>query len=112
MSDRPEITESPEDQTVAIGEVLTLHCRAAGQPRPQISWLKNDLPLPTDARITVDSSGSLTVNDVQLDDRGLYRCTAYNSAGSVSQFARIEVVCKLSTLYNCQKTGVYFKYSY
>ena len=35
--------------------------------------------------------GSLTISDVQYEDRGTYNCTAYNTIGSVSASAVLTV---------------------
>lgn len=88
---RPHIIRKPEDQIVAESESVTLECQSGGFPRPQVTWTKNDLPLPRDPRLNVRSSGALTIADLRSSDRGVYRCVASNSVGSVSEFARIDV---------------------
>ena len=42
-------------------------------------------------------AGSLIITSVQLDDRGLYRCTASNQHGSTSETGRLEVLGKYVT---------------
>lgn len=76
---------------MAEGKTVILECRASGSPKPNISWAKNDLPLHQDPRFQIDVNGSLRVVNLQLNDRGIYRCSASNSAGAVSEFARLEV---------------------
>jgi len=88
---RPRIVEQPADQSVLEGESASLHCRASGVPRPSVSWLKNDLDLPVDARLRLDDNGTLQLTQLKRTDSGVYRCVASNSLGSVSEFARLHV---------------------
>ena len=83
--------EKPSDQSVLEGASATLRCRASGVPRPSVSWLKNDLELPVDARLSVDEGGTLQLTALKRTDSGVYRCVASNSLGSVSEFARLHV---------------------
>jgi len=87
---------------VLEGVSVTLECRASGVPRPTVSWLKNDLDLPVDARLTVDDGGTLRLTALTLSDSGVYRCVASNSLGSVSEFARLHVF-GMSVIASCVK---------
>jgi len=63
-----------------------LSCDTIGLPRPQVRWEKNGRTIPqAGARYVMSRSGSLQLNDVQVDDSGTYRCIAENSAGTVSR---------------------------
>jgi len=90
----PRIVERPGDQSVLEGGSATLQCRASGVPRPSVSWLKNDLDLPSaaDRRLLVDDDGTLRLTELRRADSGVYRCVASNSLGSVSEFARLHVL--------------------
>lgn len=83
--------EQPSDQSVLEGASASLHCRASGVPRPSVSWLKNDLDLPVDARLRVNDGGTLELTELRRTDSGVYRCVASNSLGTVSEFARLHV---------------------
>lgn len=89
---RPRILRRPDDQTVVEGDSIELHCEVTGSPTPRIFWRKNDLPLPRDSRFSLESSGTLRLEGLRNSDRGLYRCVVSNSQGSVSAFARVEVL--------------------
>lgn len=36
-------SERPSEVSAPMGEELTLECRAAGNPTPQLSWLKDGM---------------------------------------------------------------------
>ncbi|XP_069103060.1 protogenin B-like [Argopecten irradians] len=71
---------------------LLLNCSVSSDPRygtPQITWLKNGVPLTLDNRITKDINGSLSFRKVvnkrkrNITDEGVYDCLASNSQGTV-----------------------------
>jgi Immunoglobulin domain len=89
----PRIIQKTSDVSLGEAETATLECVASGQPKPAITWLRNDLPLPLgDPRFRVNrSDGTLTIAELQTTDRGVYRCMASNELGTVSEFTRLEV---------------------
>ena len=70
---------------------MTFTCSATGPPDPVITWGKSQGSLP--ASRTVTSEGNLTILNVEIDDSGLYVCSATNSAGTNSSFVELKVVC-------------------
>jgi len=68
----PEITSISDNQTVNKGDLVSLNCKAVGNPTPDITWTK--------VSDNSDVSFPLTINGKQ--DEGLYRCTADNGIGS------------------------------
>jgi len=94
---RARIVDRPADVSVLEGESAALKCRASGVPSPIVSWKKNDLDLPVDARLQVDDSGTLRLTQLRRTDSGVYRCVASNSLGSVSEFARLHVFGEITT---------------
>ena len=55
----PRILEHPADAVAAREEPLTLNCKAAGRPPPEISWYHNGTPLVPSERRVVLPEGSL-----------------------------------------------------
>ncbi len=90
---RPQIERGPNDLTVVVGSTVSLECVARGQPRPVVTWKKNDLPLPSNSRYSTPSNHQLIITNAHYDDRGLFRCVASNQEGTTSAFARVEVLC-------------------
>lgn len=56
---RPRIIEHPADAVAAKEEPLTLNCKAAGRPPPEITWYHNGSPLGLSDRRVILPEGSL-----------------------------------------------------
>ena len=71
----------PERATVNQGESITLTCSYTGDPTPTLKWTRylsaefSDIP-------NTQGSNVLTINNAQLEDRGVYICTVENEVGS------------------------------
>ncbi|KAJ3588693.1 hypothetical protein NHX12_009547 [Muraenolepis orangiensis] len=95
----PEFALHPRNQVASVGRTVTFQCQASGSPQPAIFWQRegsesllfpSQPPLPS-SRLSVSSSGSLTISGVQRSDGGYYSCQALNIAGSVITKALLEV---------------------
>ena len=97
--------------SLVIGEKLVLHCRAIGQPKPDIEWVlplgnkaKNQTilspgqSLDNSGRISVTESGSLLIEFVNNNDIGEHSCRVSNSHGSSQASCHIEIKDNLSKL--------------
>uniref|UniRef100_M3ZDA5 Cell adhesion molecule-related/down-regulated by oncogenes n=1 Tax=Xiphophorus maculatus TaxID=8083 RepID=M3ZDA5_XIPMA len=74
-------TTVPREVQVTQDSVVTLECHAAGNPPPQISWLKNGRPLLLSPRTRLLFGDSLLIAPVQQSDSGVYTCVARSQAG-------------------------------
>ena len=86
----PRIVHHPSDVVVKVGNPATLSCRAEGNPKPTIEWLRNGLPLETTKGdplqpilLLEDSLFFLTVGESRRGQshEAVYACVARNSAG-------------------------------
>ncbi|KAF4093717.1 hypothetical protein AMELA_G00005100 [Ameiurus melas] len=87
---QPEWLQVMSDSEVEISSELHWSCVAAGKPRPLIHWLRNGLPLSTQDRVEV-SSGHLKINNLALEDSGMYQCVAENKHGTIYFNAELRV---------------------
>lgn len=84
----PTVSIDPERQTVGTGQSATLRCIVTGSPEPTITWTKVRETLPANAQV---QGNVLRIPSVGLGDRGMYVCTAENSAGTARQGAILEI---------------------
>jgi len=83
--ERPRITSEPQDADVTSGNTVFFTCRAEGNPKPEIIWLRNnnELSMKTDSRLNLLDDGTLMIQNTQETDQGIYQCMAKNVAGQV-----------------------------
>ncbi|XP_010787951.1 peroxidasin-like isoform X1 [Notothenia coriiceps] len=81
----PRITSEPRDVDVTSGNTVYFTCRAEGNPKPQIIWLRNNnaLNMRDDSRLNLLEDGTLMIQNTRETDQGVYQCMAKNVAGEV-----------------------------
>uniref|UniRef100_A0A8C9DLV3 Hemicentin-1 n=1 Tax=Prolemur simus TaxID=1328070 RepID=A0A8C9DLV3_PROSS len=73
---------TPLNKQVVINHSLTLECKAAGNPPPNLTWLKDSVPVMTNDNIRIEAGGKkLEIMSAQEVDRGQYICVATSVAG-------------------------------
>jgi len=89
----PFFREKPMDLALTEGEPLRISAMVAGEPRPAMQWLKNDLIFMDDSRLKVvnteDGFSHLTLDPAMPSDAGLYRVVARNPLGQTSCSVRV-----------------------
>ncbi|XP_067825529.1 hemicentin-1-like [Heptranchias perlo] len=86
------VSNLPETLTAVSNAAVTLECRAAGSPPPQLSWLKDGLPLPISSHMRLLSAGQiLRIAQVQTSDTGTYTCVAVSQAGVTERHYHLQV---------------------
>ena len=97
-TDGPEFFTHPQSETKKEGENTSLSCNATGNPKPTISWYKDDTKINAgaDSRVSISEDDTqLTITNVSRNDDGQYTCVASNSLGnSTSNSATLTVQCK------------------
>lgn len=71
------LRQPPEVATARIGERVTLSIEASGSPPLQVQWMRDGVPLEG------ANDPSLTLEDVSVEDGGVYTAHVLNPAGRV-----------------------------
>ncbi|XP_019490993.1 PREDICTED: hemicentin-1 [Hipposideros armiger] len=72
----------PLTKQVVIAHPLTLECKAAGNPPPVLTWLKDGVPVKASDNIRIEAGGKkLEIMSALEADRGQYVCVATSVAG-------------------------------
>ncbi|KAM4749049.1 immunoglobulin superfamily DCC subclass member 4 [Rhinophrynus dorsalis] len=79
LASLPPFHQQPEPQIVMLKNIARFQCGISGLPRPEITWQKDQSPLPSEPRFLTLPSGILQISGVQEEDAGLYRCVAANA---------------------------------
>ncbi|CAL8341553.1 unnamed protein product [Arctogadus glacialis] len=78
---RPQIKRPPTNLTLLMESKALLPCVTLGNPKPDITWLKDDELVQVSSRVSILDNGSLKIHNLQREDAGQYRCVARNSFG-------------------------------
>uniref|UniRef100_A0A131YFQ3 protein-tyrosine-phosphatase n=1 Tax=Rhipicephalus appendiculatus TaxID=34631 RepID=A0A131YFQ3_RHIAP len=79
----PQFKLLPNLQGVERNRSALLPCEADGDPKPKLSWLRDNIPVDmSNPRYSLAAAGSLQIFDAQEEDQGNYECIAENSVGT------------------------------
>ena len=84
------IVSPPVSMVVNQTGTASFQCDVKGNPKPQVTWLKQNSSLLADRRF-VQSSGGLMITDVTSHDGGTYTCVAKNILGEKASSATLTV---------------------
>ncbi|XP_077483965.1 neogenin protein frazzled isoform X7 [Amblyomma americanum] len=90
----PTFVAAPKSIVAVKGSNVTLDCAANGNPRPNLTWLKDGVTIDMsllDSRFRKVGVGSLQIESIQEADEGTYMCRAENHEDSVDASATVEV---------------------
>ncbi|CAH8561518.1 unnamed protein product [Schistosoma turkestanicum] len=90
----PQFIQPLQNAGVNGSEKIKLECEVTGLPAPQVTWLKNGIPLPQSKSYATKEIGQyycLVFYDVFLEDQGEYTCVAENPYGKAFSSCRMDV---------------------
>ncbi|KAG7477685.1 hypothetical protein MATL_G00072180 [Megalops atlanticus] len=93
VKDGPKVTVTPRGIVVVrMGDPINLECQATGEPRPSVSWHRENNAHKTvlNSPLLMDSNAVMQVLVARPEDSGTYTCVAQNSEGSAE--AKVEVI--------------------
>uniref|UniRef100_UPI00398F23D0 vascular endothelial growth factor receptor 3 n=1 Tax=Pristiophorus japonicus TaxID=55135 RepID=UPI00398F23D0 len=88
----PSLLVNLTDITVNVSDSVQMRCRVSGTPLPTIGWSKDEKPLhELSGVVLTEQNQTLTIQRVQEEDSGVYKCFACNSKGCANSSAIISV---------------------
>ncbi|XP_040831038.1 obscurin-like [Ochotona curzoniae] len=89
----PSFLRQLSDETVVLGQSVTLACQVSAQPPAQATWTKDGDPLESSGRLLISSTLKdfhlLTILVVTVEDLGVYTCCVSNSLGTAATTATL-----------------------
>ncbi|KAJ1172187.1 hypothetical protein NDU88_004037, partial [Pleurodeles waltl] len=81
-----------QNETVVVNNPIELECIALGNPVPAITWFKEKRAVTNTAGVTVGNRGQvLQIENAQITDAGIYKCSAVNVAGQAELLYSLQV---------------------
>lgn len=83
----PKFIQRLEDKEVVEGTRVDLEVEVTGNPKPTVSWLKDDQPLKSSNNVRIDLDNqihTLSIVKASVDDEAEYTCIAKNYVGEDS----------------------------
>ena len=93
---KPQITSKTTGPvTINEGQRQTLECTASGNPKPTITWYKDNVELT----LNDPSKTDYIISSAQRKDQGTYRCVASVTGGNLGPYTEeysvfVDVKCK------------------
>ncbi|XP_061745525.1 striated muscle preferentially expressed protein kinase isoform X2 [Nerophis ophidion] len=95
LEEPPGFQVGPCDQTVMEGQDVVISVKVTGQPKPTVRWLKDNAPVKTAGRFSVQEmdfgSSEMKIISAKRSDAGLYICKLVNRCGVKQEECRVEV---------------------
>ncbi|ELU05513.1 hypothetical protein CAPTEDRAFT_229047 [Capitella teleta] len=89
----PIFKEKIKDQAYHVGDSCSLRVHVIGNPRPTVSWYRNEELLTDGGRVRTtkgdDGRHTITILSTKPNDFGVYKCVARNRFGTVTCRARM-----------------------
>ncbi|XP_038675525.1 myosin-binding protein H-like [Scyliorhinus canicula] len=94
LTEAPKFTQPPADKKATVGFTTKLFCSVRGNPKPKISWLKNQMLLDQDPKFRILTNEGICTLEIRKPspyDGGIYTCKAVNALGEAIADCRLDV---------------------
>ncbi|KAK2575290.1 hypothetical protein KPH14_008141 [Odynerus spinipes] len=96
LPDRPpSFNKSDEMHSLIVkpaGNMLRLKCPSVGNPRPNITWLKNNDEPRRSLGTMIKTKWTLRLEDLVPDDSGNYTCIVCNYLGCINHTFKVDII--------------------
>ncbi|XP_063070650.1 SPEG neighbor protein-like [Engraulis encrasicolus] len=90
-----KVTKGPASVKAKKGTTVVLKADIAGEPPPDVGWLKDGEDIEEDDRVFYDIGDTntiLTIKNAQRSDAGKYEVFVENNLGTDQSFARVDIL--------------------
>lgn len=98
----PAFYTYPFNKVAEEGDEVTFQCAIKGLPVPWTTWDKDGVIITPSSRITIkekDEMRIIVIEEVNIEDVGIYRITVENEFGRAEASARLEVITHKGKFY-------------
>ncbi|XP_053994637.1 peroxidasin [Hylaeus volcanicus] len=96
---KPQIMNGPQDVEVRLGGTISFTCEVAGDPTPEIKWMRDSNEVsPDGSRYVIQEDGTLIISDATEQDTGEYECLAKSEMGTTQSRKARAVITMFSSL--------------
>lgn len=74
------------------GSTMRLRCPSTGNPRPNITWLKNNEEPKRDLGTAIRTKWTLRLEDLVTKDSGNYTCVVCNHLGCINHTFKVDII--------------------
>ncbi|XP_035735101.1 fibroblast growth factor receptor homolog 1-like isoform X3 [Vespa mandarinia] len=96
LPDRPPSFNKSDEMHGSIvkpaGNMLRLKCPSVGNPRPNITWLKNNEEPKRSLGTMIKTKWTLRLEDLVPDDSGNYTCIVCNHLGCINHTFKVDII--------------------
>jgi hypothetical protein len=90
-----EAAKPANEQSCVIGQDTQISWKFSGIEKPEVTWLFNGQPLPTNERYriteTEDGTSILSIRAAELGDKGVYSAKATNAVGEAEAKTTLDI---------------------
>jgi hypothetical protein len=105
-----EAPKPANEQSCVIGQDTQISWKFSGIEKPQVTWLFNGQPLPTNERYqiteTEDGISTLSIRTAELADKGVYTAKATNAVGEAEAKTTLNIAGIKPLITNDLEAGI------